>query len=75
MDKKEFLRCLEEHDLTINMFLDLKEAWERLPAADRVSILKENKEEDDDYRNKNAIHTESKPVINSEWIDGYVMLR
>lgn len=50
-DKKEFLRRLKKHGLTINAFLDLKEVWEHLPAADRVSILKE----DDDYRNGNII--------------------
>lgn len=51
-DKKDFLRRLKNHDLTINAFLDLKEVWEHLSASDRLSILKE----DDDYRNRNIIH-------------------
>ena len=38
-----FKRELEKHRLTVNSFLDLKEAWEKLPAQDRYCLLIDEK--------------------------------
>lgn len=47
-DAIQFLDNLHEHDLTVNMLLDLKDAWYSLPAPDRVQLLWE--EADPEYR-------------------------
>ena len=36
-----FNRELQKHRLTVNSFLNLKEAWEKLPAKDRLCLLKD----------------------------------
>lgn len=36
-----FYRELQEHRLTLDSFLNLKETWEKLPARDRLRLLRD----------------------------------
>lgn len=42
MDRYEFQQQLSQHDLSVNQFLDLRDEWCKLSAADRVALLEED---------------------------------
>lgn len=41
LNKEGFKKELEKHNLTVNGFLDLHDAWNRLRAGERLELLKE----------------------------------
>ena len=43
MNKEEFKLELEKHNLTVNEFCDLRDAWYELDYYERLELLKENK--------------------------------
>ena len=42
MNRYEFKQQLSQHDLSVNQFLDLRDEWCKLPAADRLALLEED---------------------------------
>lgn len=41
MERNEFRIRLEQHGLTVNAFLDLRDSWNQLSASDRYELLKQ----------------------------------
>lgn len=46
MNKNEFKKELEKYGLTVNSFLDLRDAWYRLDASEQLELLKEEEEDE-----------------------------
>lgn len=42
MERDEFKQLLSQHNLSVNQFLDLRDEWCRLSAADRLALLEED---------------------------------
>lgn len=47
MDKLEFSQALNEHDLDVMQFLDLRDEWNALAPADKLELLKKYEQEHD----------------------------
>ena len=41
---KDFVKYLKRHNLTVQDYLNMREAWDKMPALTRFSILKEDYE-------------------------------
>ena len=48
MDKEQFCDLLSEHNLTVFSFLDIKDDWYRLSAADRYDLVRKEYDERDE---------------------------
>ena len=48
MDKEQFCDLLSEHNLTVFSFLDMKDDWYRLSAADRYDLVRKEYDERDE---------------------------
>lgn len=46
MSKEDFKKELEKHNLTVNGFLDLRDAWFSLNSEEKLELLKEEIKDD-----------------------------
>lgn len=53
MDKEQFCDLLSEHNLTVFSFLDMKDDWYRLSAADRYDLVRKEYDELSDETDEN----------------------